>query len=281
MQISRKSFIQLMGASAIGTPIWSGSGMLESRVKSSLHSMSDKLGLASYTLRSFTLDQVIDTMKKLNLKHLALKSMHMPLESSDEEIRQMAQKVRDSGLNLYGAGVIYMKTSDEAANAFRYAKAAGLNTIIGVPNHDLLSQVNSLVKEYDIRMAIHNHGPGDELYPSPESIMMKINGLDTRVGVCLDIGHAVRIGLDPSEEARRCSARLYDVHLKDVHIAKAEGDSVEMGRGVIDIPAFLKTLSRIKYQGVLGMEYEKDGKDPFMGLAESVGFSRGIMLAAG
>ena len=276
MHISRKSFIQLFGASVAGSPFLINSRLTGQSFKPAAD-LSAQLGLASYTLRSFSLDEVIDTLKKLSIKHVALKSMHMPLESSDDDIMKLAEKVRSNGLNLYGVGVIYMKTADEVDNAFRYARAAGVKTIIGVPNHELLPQTNDLVKKYDIKLAIHNHGPGDEMYPSPESIMSRITNLDTRIGVCLDIGHAVRIGLDASTEARRCAKRLYDIHLKDVNVAAAEGGSVEMGRGIIDIPAFLKTLSKIKYQGVLGLEYEKDAKDPFIGLAESVGYSRGVM----
>ena len=277
MQISRKSFIRVLGTSAIGSSLMtriSQANSVESVISTDL---AARLGLASYSLRSFSLDEVIDTMKKLNLKHVAIKSMHLPLDTPDDEIKQIAKKVRDSGLIFYGVGVVYMKTPEEVQNAFRYAKAAGVETIIGVPNHELLPQVNELVKKTNIKVAIHNHGPGDEMYPSPESIMMKIKDLDKRIGVCLDIGHAVRIGLDPAKEAKRCGDRLYDMHLKDVNVAATEGGSVEMGRGVIDLPGFLHTLSKLNYQGVLGLEYEKDGDDPFLGLAESVGYCRGLM----
>lgn len=280
MRLSRKAFMKTLSVSLVSAPLLSNS-FPESTKDDLTPMMGDKLGLASYSLRSFSLDDVIDTMKRLGLKHVALKSMHMPLDSSDEEIRQIAEKVRSSGLDLYGAGVIYMKTADDVANAFRYARAAGISTIIGVPNHELLPQVNDLVRETNIKVAIHNHGPGDELYPSPESILMKIKDLDKRVGVCLDIGHAVRIGLDPGQEAKRCGDRLYDMHFKDVDVAAPEGGSLEMGRGVIDLPAFLKTLSKIKYQGVMGLEYEKDGKDPILGLAESVGYCRGLFSCQG
>lgn len=277
MNLSRKTFLKAMGISLLGAPV-GGAMARESMNKLAGEGlMASKLGLASYSLRSFSLDDVIETMKKLELKYVALKSMHMPLESSDEEIKQIAEKVRSSGLNLYGAGVIYMKTADEVSNAFRYAKAAGIEMIIGVPNHELLSQVNQLVKETGIKVAIHNHGPGDELYPSPESILIKIKDLDKRVGVCLDIGHAIRIGLDPAKEAKRCADRLYDLHLKDVNVAAAEGGSIEMGRGVIDLPSVFNTLGKMKYSGALSLEYEKDAKDPFLGLAESVGYCRGLL----
>lgn len=277
MGISRGSFIKLIGVGAVTVPTYHLAGAGTKGLGSLVPAREDNLGLASYTLRKFTLDEVISIANRLGLRHMALKSMHLPLESTESEIAAAAAKVRDAGINLYGVGVIYMKTVEEVGNAFRYAKAATVGTIIGVPSHELLPLVEQKVKETDIRLAIHNHGPGDELYPSPESIMTKIKNLDKRVGVCLDIGHAVRIGLDPAVEANRCSDRLYDVHLKDVDKAEAEGSSVEMGRGVIDIAAFLKSLQSIDYKGVLGLEYEKDADDPLLGLAESVGYARAAL----
>ena len=277
MKISRNSFLQLLASGAGVAPALAFLPLEKLGERSATFGMGDALGMASYTLRKFPIDEVISVVNRLGIKHLALKSMHLPLESSDDEIKAITAKVREAGINLYGAGVIYMKTTEEVKNAFRYASAAEISTIIGVPNHEFLPLVNDLVKKHDIKLAIHNHGPGDKLYPSPESIMDKIKDLDERVGVCLDIGHAVRIGLDVATETKRCASRLYDVHLKDVNVAAAEGGSVEMGRGVLDIPTFLKTLKSVNYQGVLGLEYEKDGDDPMLGLAESVGFARGVM----
>jgi sugar phosphate isomerase/epimerase len=170
-----------------------------------------------------------------------------------------------------------MKTQQEVETTFEYAKNAGLKMIIGVPNHELLPLVDKKVKEYDIKLAIHNHGPGDELYTSPSNVYEKIKDLDTRIGLCIDIGHVVRIKEDPSVWARKFKDRLYDVHLKDVNKAEADGSSVEVGRGVIDIPAFLKTMKKIGYNGTLSLEYEKDGDDPLPGAAESVGYIRGVL----
>jgi sugar phosphate isomerase/epimerase len=203
--------------------------------------------------------------------------MHMPLESSDEEIRSIREKVDKAGLSLYGAGVIYMKTAEEVENAFRYAKAANIDVIIGVPNHDLLKLVETKVKETNIKLAIHNHGPGDEVYPTPEVVYDKIKSLDSRIGLCIDIGHVKRLGLDPVKNIHKYADRLYDVHLKDVDIAAAEGMSVEFGRGVIDIPAVLKALKEIKYTGVMALEFEKDAKDVLPGLSECVGYTHGAL----
>ncbi len=236
-----------------------------------------QLGMASYSLRQFSLDEAIAMTNRLGLEYISLKSMHLPYESSEAELNTAVAKIRSAGLNLYGGGVIYMGSEQEVNDAFAYASTAGFQVIIGVPAHDLLDLVNQKVQEYDIKVAIHNHGPGDEQYPSPESVYERVRNLDERIGLCIDIGHTKRLGIDPAEQALKYADRLHDVHVKDVSAASAEGETVEIGRGVIDIPGFLYTLLRINYHGVVALEYEKDPDDPLPGAAESVGFLRGVL----
>ncbi len=236
-----------------------------------------KLGMASYTFREFGLEKTLEMTKRLGLTRICFKSFHLPLESTEKEIKAVARKVKDAGLELYGCGVVYMKNEGEVKRAFDYAKAAGMRMIIGVPNHELLKQVNDKVKEYNIQVAIHNHGPGDELYPTPESAFEKIKGLDSRIGLCLDIGHTQRSGINPSDSVLKFAHRLLDVHFKDVSASTKEGGTVEVGRGVIDIPQFIKTLLKINYAGIASLEYEKDSKDPLPGAAESVGYVKGVL----
>jgi len=236
-----------------------------------------KLGIASYTFREFNLADTLQMTAQVGMKYISLKSMHLPLESTDQEIRRTKAEVEIAGISLYGAGVIYMNTSEEVENAFRYASAAEMQTIIGVPAHELLDLVEEKVKETNIQVAIHNHGPGDDLYPSPESIIEKIQGRDKRIGMCMDIGHTQRIGQDPADEAEKYFDRLLDVHLKDVDKSTAEGDTVEIGRGVIDIPKFINVLLKKGYTGVASFEYEKDANAPLPGLAESVGYVNGVL----
>ena len=237
------------------------------------------LGLASYTLREFNLEQTIDMTKRLALGKIILKSMHLPLESPEADVAAAAQKVRAAGLDLYGCGVVYMTNEAEVEQGFRYARAAGLRMIIGVPNPELLGLVEKKVKEFDIALAIHNHGPEDKLYPTPASAYERITKLDSRVGLCIDIGHTMRAGVDPSEAAQKCAGRLLDFHVKDVTSAAKEGDTIEMGRGVIDIPKFVRTIIKLGFPGTLAFEFEKDGSDPLPGLAESVGYLRGVLAA--
>jgi inosose dehydratase len=237
------------------------------------------LGMASYTFREFPLEETLKMTQRLGLERIAFKSFHLPLESSDEEIKAAAQKTRAAGLDLYGCGVVYMQNEAEAEQAFHYAQTAGMRVIIGAPDPGLLKMVNKMVNEFDIKMAIHNHGPEDENYPTPESAYVKIEDLDPRVGLCIDIGHTQRAGIDPSESAERFADRLIDVHIKDVTSSTKEGQTIEIGRGVIDIPKFLKTLINLDYRGSVSFEFEKDGKDPLPGVAESVGYVKGVLAS--
>lgn len=274
--MNRNQFMKTSGGLAAAA-VFSSTILRPTELKAARKQLKMPLGLASYSFRKFSLEETIEMVKTLGLTHLALKSMHMPLDASESEIKAAAKKVRDAGLNLYGAGVIYMKNEDQVHQAFEYAKAADLKVIIGVPQHELLPLVDKKVKDYNIKVAIHNHGPGDDLYPSPESIYEKVKDLDQRIGICMDIGHTQRIGLDPASDARKYADRLHDVHIKDVSAAKPEGETVEIGRGVIDIPAFLKALEKINYDGVVSLEYEKDADSPMVGSAESIGYLKGVM----
>ncbi len=238
-----------------------------------------ELGLASYTLRKFKLDETLEMTKRVGLKYIAFKSFHLALDSTPAQIKEVVARVKKAGLILYGGGVIYMNSEAEVNRAFDYAKAAGMKVIIGVPKPELLKLVDKKVRQYDIKVAIHNHGPTDKVYPTPASAYEKIKNLDKRIGLCNDIGHTQRAGVDPSVSVEKYADRLLDIHIKDVTEATAKGHGVEAGRGVIDIPRFLRTLVKIKYAGIVSFEYEKDADDPLAGLAESVGYVRGVLAA--
>ncbi len=235
------------------------------------------LGMASYTFREFDLATALAWTARMELKYICLKSMHLPLESTPAEIEAIARQVREAGIELYGCGGVYMASETEVENAFAYAAAGGIKVMVGVPDHPLLPLVERKVREYDIKLAIHNHGPGDERYPTPESAFTRIRDMDPRMGLCIDIGHAMRSGIDPAEAARIYADRVHDIHIKDVSAASREGTTVEIGRGVIDIPRFLRTMLQNGYDGILALEHEKDGADPLAGAAESIGYLRGVL----
>lgn len=282
---TRREFLQKVGigaaASLAGASSCLGQGQPSAGKEDVQSKHTDKrlfeLGLASYTFREFSLDKVLAMTRRLGLKYIALKSFHLPLESAQAGIETAAAKVRKAGLKLYGGGVIYMNNEAEVHRAFDYAKTAGMKVIIGVPKPELLELVNRKVREYNIKVAIHNHGPQDKVYPTPASAYKRIEELDGRIGLCIDIGHTQRAGVDPSEAAERFADRLLDVHIKDVSAATAEGTTVEIGRGVIDIPKFVRMLLKVNYAGITSFEYEKDAKDPLPGVAESVGYVRGVL----
>lgn len=236
-----------------------------------------RLGMAGYTFFKFDLDKTLETMKRADVHYLCIKDFHLPMSSTDEQIAAFHAKLKDSGVTGYAVGPINMKTKEEVDRAFDYAKRVGVKLIVGVPNHELLSYVEGKVKEYDIRLAIHNHGPGDKLYPSAESAYVLIKGLDPRMGMCLDIGHDTRNGKDPVADLEKYHSRVFDMHIKDVTGNTKLGYTVEIGRGIIDFPAFVKMLRKVGYTGVCSLEHEKNMDDPFMGIAEAIGYFRGVI----
>jgi len=275
---SRRKFLKLSGIGAAASlPILRCRPSSESLQQPGKKARQFSLGMASYTFREFNLEDTLVMTQRLGLDRITFKDFHLPMESSPEEIKETVAKVAQTGLKLYGGGVIYMRSITQVERAFEYARMAGMEMIIGVPEHELLELVDQKVKEYDIKVAIHNHGPTDKVYPTPESAYKRIKEFDPRLGLCIDIGHTQRAGVDPSEAALSCADRILDVHIKDVSAAAAEGTTIEIGRGVIDIPRFLKTLIKLEYQGTCSFEYEKDGKDPLAGVAESLGYVKGVL----
>jgi len=277
----RRQFLQSMGLAAAVTA--TGSCQAQTRtgqIASKKVVREFKMGLASYTLRKFNLKETLAMTKRVGLEYISLKSFHLPLNSTPEEISQATEIIKKAGIKLYGGGVIYMKNEKDVHQAFEYARMAGMKMIIGVPVPDVLGLVEKKVKEYDIMMAIHNHGPTDKVYPTPGSAYEKIKHLDRRIGLCNDIGHTQRAGVDPSESVLKYADRLIEIHVKDVSKAAKEGKTVEIGRGVIDIPKFIRALIKINYTGVISFEYEKDPTDPLAGLAESVGYVKGVLAAS-
>lgn len=239
-----------------------------------------KLGMAGYSFVHFKLDEALEMMKKTDVHYLCIKDFHLPYNSTAEQITAFHQKLKDAGVTGYAVGPIYTKTHQEIDNAFDYAKRVGVDLIVGIPNHDDLKYVEQKVKETNIRYAIHNHGPEDKLYPNATSVYNFVKDLDPRVGLCFDMGHNRRDNQDSVADLGKYSKRIFDIHLKNVTAATKDGKTCELGRGIIDIPAFVKMLRKVKYTGSCSLEYEKDMKEPLAGIAESVGYFRGVCQAS-
>ena len=236
-----------------------------------------KIGMAGYTFKDLSIDKTIELMNKINVSYLSIKDIQLPLKSTQEEISAVKSKFAAAGITIYTGGVIYMKTKESVDIAFDYAKKLGVDLLICAPDYTLLSYVEQKVKETNVRVALHNHGPDNPLYPNATDIWDHIKNMDARMGICLDIGHTTRDGQDPSVDVKRYFKRIFDIHIKDVTATTKAGKTIEMGRGIIDLPKFVETLEQIKYKGVCSLEFEKDSKDPLAGVAESIGYLKGII----
>ena len=218
-------------------------------------------------------------MKKLDVHYLCIKDFHLPLNSNAEEIAAFHAKLKKYDVVGYAVGPIYMKSEAEVDRAFEYAKRVGVKLLVGVPNYELLDYVEEKVRQYDIKLAIHLHGPDMPTYPDATDIWKNVKDRDARMGMCLDIGHNLRYGSDSLADLKRYKSRVFDIHLKDVTGTTKADKSVEVGRGVTDFPEFIRILRKINYTGSVSLEYEKDMTDPFYGICESIGYMRGICYA--
>ena len=273
---SRRQFLKLAGTGVLAAGASSLHAIPVMPVSADKTINTFSIGIAGYTFMHFTVEKTIEMMKRIGVKNLSLKDFHMPMNSTQEQINAVLEKFKAAGINIYTVGVIYMKTHESVDQAFEYAKMAGVKMIIGAPDYELLPYVEKKIKTYDFKMAIHNHGPDNPLYPNARDIWDHIKDLDARIGICIDIGHTTRDGQDPSADIMKYKSRIYDIHIKDVDKAAKEGKTIEMGRGIIDIPKVVATLRKIKYSGSCSLEFEKDMKDPLPGIAESIGYFKGV-----
>ncbi|MFB2117585.1 sugar phosphate isomerase/epimerase family protein [Parapedobacter sp. 2B3] len=280
---TRRTFIQkgLLGISAATVVGTSATQAFSGSYVSAVAADGFALGIAGYSFVHFDIDQSLAMMKRMNVNFLCIKDFHLPLASTEAQISAFHEKLAASGVTGYAVGPLYMtKSKAEIDNAFDYAKRVGVKLIIGIPNKEDLAYISEKTAEYDIRYAIHNHGPEDKLYPNATSIFELVKDLDPRMGLCFDMGHNMRDGQDPARDMKRYHKRIFDIHFKNVTAATKDGTTCELGRGVIDIPAFIKTLRKVGYNGKCSLEFEKDMKDPLAGLAESVGYFRGVSDAS-
>jgi inosose dehydratase len=279
---SRRQFLKTaslaVAAAGVGVRAWGQTSHERIRTADAADAtLASRLGIASYSFREFSLDKTLAMTRRLRIKYLCLKSDHLPLNAKPEQLRLAAAKVKEQGITLYAGGGIAMQSRAEVEQAFEYAKHAGLRIMVIMPTAKTLPLVVEKVKEYDVPVAIHNHGPGDKHFPTPGSVYDKIKDLDPRIGMCVDVGHTVRYGDDVYAALERCGERVYDLHLKDVTAATAKGQTTVLGRGVIDLPRLFRVLRKIDYQGILSFEHESDAKDPLPSVAESAGYARGFL----
>ena len=242
------------------------------------------LGLASYTFRNFTRAQLIGFMKQVNVPALNAKDTknHLPMDPP-QEAAALSDYVA-AGIKLHAAGAIYFpKNEDEDIRAkFEYCKHAGIGTIVaGDPGVETLPRVEKFVREYDIRIAIHNHGPEDKLWPSPQDVLKAVKNMDPRVGCCIDVGHTVRAGTDVVQAIREAGPRLFNIHMKDLADFKNKESQVAVGEGLMPVREMFAALIAMRYQGFVDLEYEIHPDDPMPGVISSFAYMRGVLAGMG
>jgi sugar phosphate isomerase/epimerase len=282
---SRRSFVQssaLVAAASVASravPSFAQAPAPASGKPSPIH-----LGLASYTFRNFTRDQMIGYMKQLNVKDLNCKDVkdHLPMDPT-EEAKALADYAA-AGIKLHAAGTIYFPKDedDDIRSKFEYCKRASIGVIVaGDPAPEVLPRIEKFVKEYDIRIAIHNHGPEDKIWKSPLDVLNAVKKYDPRIGCCIDIGHTVRAGTDVVKAIHEVGPRLYNMHTKDLTSFTSKESQVAVGDGLMPMREIFEALIAIKYQGFVDLEYEVHADDPMPGAMASFAYMRGVLAGMG
>jgi sugar phosphate isomerase/epimerase len=243
-----------------------------------------RLGLASYTFRNFTRTQMIGFMKQVNVFALNAKDVkdHLPMDPR-EEAAALADYAA-AGIKLHAAGTIYFEKDEDAdvRSKFEYCKRAGIAVIVaGEPKPETLPRIEKFVKEYDIRVAIHNHGPEDKLWHSPLDVLKAVKDIDPRIGCCIDVGHTVRAGTDVVQAIHEAGPRLLNLHMKDLTNFESKESQVAVGEGIMPMRKMFEALIATKYKGFVDLEYEVHPDDPMPGVISSFAYMRGVLAGIG
>lgn len=243
-----------------------------------------RLGLASYTFRNFSRAQMIGFMKQLNVFDLNAKDVkdHLPTDPQEQAAALAAYAA--AGIRLHAAGTIYFEKNEEAdiRNKFEYSKRAGIAVIVaGDPAPETLPRIEKFTKEYDIRIAIHNHGPEDKWWHSPLDVLKAVKGMDPRIGCAIDVGHTVRAGTDVVQAIHEAGPRLFNVHMKDLANFEDKESHVAVGDGKMPVQKIFEALVDVRYQGFVDLEYEIHADDPMPGVIKSFAYMRGVVAGLG
>jgi sugar phosphate isomerase/epimerase len=288
--IPRRTFLGTVAASATGAAIAAAvrPGLLGATTTAagasamrSAPAWPIKLGVASYSLREFPLDKALEMIKTLRTPYVNFKSVHVPYEKTPAELDALRKSIEAQGFTIVGGGTItFDKDTDaDVEKYFIYAKAAGMPTMVSTCVPAILPRVEKFAKQYDIKVAIHNHGTEDKNYPSPYDVLKYVKGMDRRMGLCIDVGHTVRTGTDVVKAVLDTGPRLHDMHVKDLADMSAKDSQVAVGEGKLPFPAIFRALQTIKYPGYVNLEYEINAKDPLPGMQVSFAYMRGVIAA--
>jgi sugar phosphate isomerase/epimerase len=237
-----------------------------------------KIGVASYSLRKFPRSQAIQMIQRLGLRYVNIKSFHLPLDSTPDQIREARKEFEDAGLVIVGGGNIDFRKDDEGdiRRKFEYAKLAGMPLIVCAPSLVTLPKMEKFVQEYDIKIAVHNHGPKD-IFPAPQDALKILKDMDPRCGVCVDVAHTAEAGVSPLDAIQASRFRLLDLHIKDMRVFGDVNTLCDVGDGVLPIPAIFRELHKLRYTACVNLEYEINENDPFLGMARSYAYMHGVL----
>ena len=282
--VSRRDFIcsSAMAGAVLAAP--TGILSLPQKPKTADNGDSVRLGLASYTFRNFNRAQLIGFMKQLNVSELNAKDVKDHLSMDPQQEQAALEEYAAAGIHLHAAGAIYFaKDEDEDIRSkFEYCKRAGISVIVaGDPAPSTLPRIEKFVKEYDIRIAIHNHGPEDKVWPSPLDVLKAVKGMDRRIGCCIDVGHTVRAGTDVVQAIHEVGPRLFNMHMKDLTDFQSKESQVAVGDGTMPVRKIFEALVATKYRGFVDLEYEVHPDDPMPGVISSFAYMRGVLTGMG
>jgi len=238
-----------------------------------------RLGVASYSLREFSRGLAIRCIKELRTPYVSVKEFHLPYRSSPQELEAGRKEFEAAGLRIMSGGNISLEKDDpeDIRRYFEYARTCGMPMMVCAPRHSNLRTVEKFVKEYNIRIAIHNHGPEDKEFPTPQSVLAVVRDMDPRCGLCMDVGHSARAGSNVVESIAEAGGRLLDMHIKDLRTFEPHAQQVDVGDGIMPIVAIFKQLQKIGYQGCVNLEYEINGDNPLPGMKNSFSYMRGVL----
>lgn len=237
------------------------------------------LAVATYSLRKFSRAQAIAIIKDLGIAAINVKAFHMPYYLSKKDLAAARAEFEKAGLKIVSGGNISLHKDDEEDVRYHlaYARNAGFPIVVCAPTHNNLPLIEKYAIEYDLKIAIHNHGPEDAFYAAPSDVLKRVKNMDPRMGLCIDVGHTVRTGADVIEEIEAAEGRIHDFHIKDLASFTDKRSQVEVGEGKMPVAAIFHTLKRMKYAGAVGLEYEINAEAPQAGMAQSFAYMRGVL----
>lgn len=275
-ETSRRNFLQSAPAAMAATGVSVGSTAMAADEPGDV-----KLGIASYSFREFGRRLCIKYTKELGITLLTIKEFHALYRSTPEELDRAKAEFARGGLTLTGGGTVYMQKDDDAdvKSYFDYAKRLGMPMMNVGPTAKTLPIIEKYAKQYDIKIAIHNHGPEDKHFPAPSDALKAIKDMDPRMGVCIDVGHTTRTGKDLMEEIVAAGPRLLDMHIKDLKDLMNRDSQCDVGDGKMPIVAIFKQLKKMNYAGTVHLEYEINADNPMLGMHRSFSYMRGVNAA--